>query len=90
MAVNVQISSKGNIALPPALRQKYGLKGGKILRLIEVGDGSFFLVHKASKVMKNADKVAKKVKAANVTLEDLLEILDEERKQYYKENYAKR
>jgi bifunctional DNA-binding transcriptional regulator/antitoxin component of YhaV-PrlF toxin-antitoxin module len=90
MVVNVQISSKGNIALPVAFRQKYGLKSGKTLRLIEVGDGSFFLVPKASKVMKSADKVAKKAKAANVTLDDLLETLDEERKQYFKENYAKR
>ena len=40
--------------------------------------------------MKSADKVAKKAKAVNVTLDNLLETLDEERKQYFKENYAKR
>ena len=90
MVVNVQISSRGNIALPATLRQKYGWKEGKTLRLIEVGDGSFFLVSKTSKVMKSADKAARKVKEANVTLEDLLETLDEERKRFYKENYAKR
>jgi len=89
MVVNVQISSRGNINIPVALRQKYRLKEGNTLRLIEVGDGSFFLVPKTSKVMKSADKVAKKVKDANVTLDDLLETLDEERKQYFKENYAK-
>ena len=57
--------------------------------LIDIGDGSFFLVPKESKVMKNADKVAKKIKEANVTLEDLLVTLDEERKTYYKEHYVK-
>ncbi len=87
--MNIQIRSKGNITLPAALRQKYGLKEGRTLQIIEVGDGSFFLVPTTSKVMKSADKVAKKVKEANVTLEDLLETLDEERKQYFKENYAK-
>ena len=55
----------------------------------DVGDGSFFLVPKESKVMKTADKVAKKVKEANVTLDDLLQTLDEERKRYYKEHYVK-
>ncbi len=80
--MNIQIRSKGNITLPAAFRQKYGLKEGRTLRIIEVGDGSFFLVPTASKVMKSADKVAKKVKEANVILEDLLETLDEERKRY--------
>ena len=89
MVINVQINSRGNITIPVALRQKYKLKEGNTLRLIEVGDGSFFLVSKTSKVMKSADKVARKVKHANVTLDDLLETLDEERKQYFKENYAK-
>lgn len=89
MVVNVQINSRGNITIPIALRQKYKLKEGFTLKLIEVGDGSFFLVPQNSKVMKSADKVAKKVKEARVTLDDLLETLDEERKQYFKENYAK-
>ena len=35
------------------------------------------------------EKVAKKVKEANVTLEELFEVLDEERKRYYKEHYVK-
>ena len=54
-----------------------------------VFDGSFFLVPVESKVMKSADKVARKVKEANVTLEDLLQTLDEERRRYYKEHYVK-
>ena len=39
--------------------------------------------------MKSADKVAKAVKEANVTLEELFEVLDEERKRYYQEHYVK-
>jgi hypothetical protein len=37
----------------------------------------------------SADKVAKKVKEANVTLEELFDTLDEERKRYYEEHYVK-
>jgi hypothetical protein len=59
------------------------------VRVFAQGFGSFFLVTVESKVMKNADKVAKKVKEANVNLEDLLATLDEERKNYYKEHYVK-
>ena len=89
MATTVQIRGKGNITLPASLRKKYKLEEGELFNLIDVGDGSFFLVPKESKVMQNADKVAKKVKEANVTLEELFETLDEERKRYYKEHYVK-
>ena len=85
----LQIRGKGTITLPVNLRKKYKLEEGEFFTLIDVGDGSFFLVPRESKVMKTADKVAKMVKEANVTLDDLLETLDEERKRYYKEHYAK-
>jgi bifunctional DNA-binding transcriptional regulator/antitoxin component of YhaV-PrlF toxin-antitoxin module len=85
----LQIRSKGSITLPANFRKKYKLEEGEFFSLIDVGDGSFFLIPLESKVMKNADKVAKKVKEANVNLEDLLATLDEERKTYYKEHYVK-
>ena len=85
----LQIRSKGTITIPANLRKKYNLEEGETLSLIDVGDGSFFLVPTESKVMKSADKVAKKVKEANVTLEELFEVLDEERKRYYQEHYVK-
>jgi AbrB family looped-hinge helix DNA binding protein len=85
----LQIRSKGTITLPANLRKKYGLDDGETLMLVEIGDGSFFLTPKFSKVMRDADKVAKKVKEANITLDELLETLDEERKHYYKEHYVK-
>lgn len=85
----LQIRGKGTITLPASLRKKYKLEEGESLSLIDVGDGSFFLVPMESKVMKSADKVAKAVKEANITLEDLFEVLDEERKRYYQEHYVK-
>jgi len=84
-----KIRSKGTITLPASLRKKYGLDDGETLTLIDIGGGSFFLTPRVSKVMRSADKVAKKVKEAGVTLDELLEALDEERKHYYKEHYVK-
>lgn len=85
----LQIRSKGTITLPANLRKKYNLEEGEFLTIIDVGDGSFFLAPVESKVMKSADRVAKKVRETNVTLEDLLEALDEERRNYYKDHYVK-
>jgi bifunctional DNA-binding transcriptional regulator/antitoxin component of YhaV-PrlF toxin-antitoxin module len=85
----LQIRSKGTITLPVSFRKKYKLEEGESFSLIDVGDGSLFLVPMESKVMKSADKVARKVKEANVSLDDLLKTLDEERKRYYKEHYVK-
>ena len=85
----LQIRSKGTITLPAGFRKKYGLDDGETLTLIDLGNGSFMLTSKVSQVMQSADKVAKKVKEANVSLDDLLETLDEERKRYYKEHYVK-
>ena len=85
----LQIRGKGTITLPASLRKKYNLEEGESLNLIDVGDGSFFLVPVESKVVKSADKVAKAVQEANVTLEELFEVLDEERKRYYQEHYVK-
>ncbi|MGC1378614.1 MAG: hypothetical protein WA821_20450 [Anaerolineales bacterium] len=60
-----------------------------MLTVIDMGEGTFMLTPKTSKVMESADKIAKMLKDANVTLEDLLETLDEEREIYYREHYAK-
>jgi len=85
----LRIRGKGTITLPASLRKKYNLEEGESLNLIDVGDGSFFLVPVESKVMKSADKVARAVKEADVTLEEMFEVLDGERKSYYQEHYVK-
>lgn len=85
----LQIRAKGKITLPANLRKKYRLEEGDVMTLIELGDGTFMLSPGTSKVMESADKVAKMLKDDNVTLEDLLETLDDERKNYYREHYAK-
>ncbi len=84
----LQIRSKGTITLPAGLRKKYDLEEGDMLTLIDMGDGNFVLTSKSSNFLRDADKVAKAVADAGVTLEELLETLDEERQRYYEEHYV--
>lgn len=86
----IQIRSKGTITLPAEMRRKYNWEEGEVLTAIDMGNGTLMLTSKPSKVMRSADKVAKMVKDANVSLGELLETLDEERKKYYQEHYVKK
>jgi bifunctional DNA-binding transcriptional regulator/antitoxin component of YhaV-PrlF toxin-antitoxin module len=84
----VKLRGNGTITLPSNVRKKYKMQEGGFLQLIDVGDGSFFLLPKESEVARLSDKVAQQFKEDNVTLEDMLETLDEVRKQYVKEKYG--
>jgi len=86
----LQIRSKGNITLPAEWRRKYNWAEGEILTAVDMGNGTLIITSKPSKVMQSADKVAKMVQDANVSLDELLETLDEERKTYYQEHYVKK
>jgi hypothetical protein len=57
--------------------------------LIDLGDGSFLLTPRISKVNRLGDKVADILSGEGVSLDDLLNTLDDERERYYQEHYAK-
>ncbi len=84
----LQIRKKGTLTLPSELRSKYGLGEGDILTLIDLGDGSFLLTPKISQVDRLGSRIAEKLSQEGVSLEELLSALDEEREEYYRENYA--
>ncbi len=90
MAANtIQVRKKGTITLPMDLRDKYGVDEGDIFTLIDLGDGSFLLTPRISQVNRLGDRVAEILKGENVSLDDLLTTLDDERERYYQERYAK-
>ena len=86
----VQMRGKGTITFPAKLRSKYKLQEGEVFTIIDLGGGSFLLKPKILEVDKLANRIAKRLKEENVTLDDLLQTLDEERKIYYQENYVKK
>jgi len=86
----VQMRGKGTITFPAKLRSKYKLQEGEVFTIIDLGGGSFLLKPKILEVDKLANRIAKRLKEENVSLDDLLQALDEERKTYYQEHYVKK
>jgi len=81
----IQIRSKGVITLPKDLRRQYRLNEGDILTLVDLGDGFFLLTPPHLPTARLADEVGQVLGEAGVTLDDLLQTLDEERERYYQE-----
>ncbi|MFC2046183.1 hypothetical protein ACFLTC_01505 [Chloroflexota bacterium] len=86
-AVNIQLRRKGIFTLPVSLRRKYDLDENDVFTLEDLGDGSFLLIPRVSKVSRLGDRVAEAMAEEGVSLEDMLEALDEERETYYREHY---
>jgi bifunctional DNA-binding transcriptional regulator/antitoxin component of YhaV-PrlF toxin-antitoxin module len=87
--ITIQVRKKGNFTLPVEIRARYGVDEGDIFTLIDMGDGAFLLTPRISQVNRLGDKVAEILSENNVSLDDLLTTLDEERERYYQEHYAK-
>lgn len=85
----IQMRSKGSLTLPVNLRNKYGLTEGDVFTLIDLGEGSFILTPRVSEVNRLGDRVTKILDQSDVTLDDLLIGLDDERETYYQDHYAK-
>jgi bifunctional DNA-binding transcriptional regulator/antitoxin component of YhaV-PrlF toxin-antitoxin module len=81
---------KGTITFPAKLRSKYKLQDGEVFTIIDLGEGTFLLKPMVSQVNKLSNQIAKRLKEENISLDDLLQALDEERKIYYQENYVKK
>lgn len=84
----IQVRKKGSITLPMDLRTKYGVDEGDIFTLIDMGDGSFLLTPRVFQVNRLGDRVANLLEAQGVSLDDLLNTLDDERERYYQEHYV--
>lgn len=88
MAVmTVQIRQRGTLTLPAKLRAKYNLEEGDVLTLVEL-EGAFFLSPKVSVVPKLAAEIERLREEAGLSVEDLLEGLDEQRRRYYEERHG--
>lgn len=84
----IKVRSKGVITLPVKFRRKYGWQAGKTLTVLDLGKGTILLKSGPSQVTEAANQVAAKLREANISLDDMLETLDKERKQYFQERYG--
>ena len=88
-ATTIQVRKKGSFTLPMELRNKYGVGDGDVFTLIDRGGGSFLLTPRISQVNRLGDRVAEMLEEEGVTLDELLNSLDDERKRHYQERYAR-
>jgi AbrB family looped-hinge helix DNA binding protein len=86
MKTTLQIRSKGTITLPADLRSKYGLEEGEVLNIIDLGNGSFLLSPRRSRVDELADKIRVELESRGESLESMLTTLREVREEYDAEN----
>lgn len=84
----IQIRDKGTITLPAALRRKYKLNTGDVMTLIDLGDGCMLLVPKISKVIGFSNQIKKIMEEKGVYEAGLNQALDQEREEYYQQNYG--
>jgi AbrB family looped-hinge helix DNA binding protein len=86
--MTVQVRRKGIITLPAQLRRQYGLGEGDVFTLVDLGDGAFLLTPQVSQLARLGDEVTRLMAEEEVTLEEMLEVLDQEREAYYREHYV--
>jgi bifunctional DNA-binding transcriptional regulator/antitoxin component of YhaV-PrlF toxin-antitoxin module len=77
----------GTVTLPAKLRARYKLAEGDSLTLLDLG-GVFVLSPGKTLVSKLAAELERKRKAAGLSIADLLEGLDEQRRTYANEKYG--
>jgi len=83
----VKIRQKGVITLPVEVRRRYELVEGDIFTLVDLGDGGLMLLPQVSQVARIGDAIGEQLQAEEISLEDLLDTLDQEREAYYREHY---
>lgn len=88
MTTLIQIRSKGGITLPVEMRRRYNIAEGDVYTLLDLGDGALLLLPRVSSVARLGDQAARLLEEAGVQPEAVLEALDQEREDYYREHYA--
>ncbi len=83
----VQVRERGQFTIPAQIRREMGIREGDVFSLIRLGDTLI-----ATRKRLVAQEVARAIEALmeeeGISLEDLLEGLEEERKKYVRERYG--
>ena len=84
----VKMWKQGQLTIPVGLRQELGLEEPQVFQLMKVG-GSLLLTPKRLEGDVLAAKAEKSLKKRKLSLEDVLEDLNEERGRYHREVYGR-
>jgi bifunctional DNA-binding transcriptional regulator/antitoxin component of YhaV-PrlF toxin-antitoxin module len=80
----VHMQQRGAVTLPLKLRKRYSLDAGDTLSIIDL-DGVFVVAPRVSLVSKLAAEIEQIREEAGLSMDDLLEGLDKERRRIYEE-----
>jgi bifunctional DNA-binding transcriptional regulator/antitoxin component of YhaV-PrlF toxin-antitoxin module len=81
-AETVQIRDRGVLTLPKSLRERYDLKTGDALRLVDL-DGVFLLTPLAPMVPELAREIARLREEAGLSVDELVSAVREQRARYH-------
>ncbi|MBI4494123.1 MAG: AbrB/MazE/SpoVT family DNA-binding domain-containing protein [Chloroflexi bacterium] len=87
--ITVQVRRRGTITLPREVRRRYQVEEGDVFTLVDLEDGSFLLRPQVSQLARLADQAARTLAEEGVSLDELLEALEQEREAYYREHFGK-
>ncbi len=85
MVATVQISN-GTFTLPAEFLDKYRLEEGETFSIVDLGNGSFLLSPRRSRVDELADQIRMELEARGESLESMLKTLREVRAEYAAKN----
>ena len=81
MVATIQMSN-GAVPLPAELLDKYRLEEGETFTIVDLGNGSFLLSPRRSRVDELADQIRVELEARGESLESMLKTLREVRGEY--------
>lgn len=87
MDATIQVRQRGTLTLPADLREKYRIRVGDTVRVIDL-DGVIVLTPMVPMVPELAREIERARLAAGLSVEELLTALREQRQRYYEETYA--
>jgi len=85
MVATIQISN-GTFTLPADFLDKYRLEEGETFSIVDLGNGSFLLSPRRSRVDELADQIRVELEARGESLESMLRTLREVRAEYAAKN----
>ena len=77
-ALRIRVAKRGRVTLPEALRDRYGIREGDDLSLLDLG-GIFVLNPAPSRVDELADRISEVLQQEGESLESMLHALHEDR-----------
>ena len=87
MATTIQIRQRGSLTLPAKVRERYKIKPGDTLSLVDL-DGILVLTPMVPMVPELAREIERARIEAGLSVEDLLTTLREQRERYTREKYS--